>query len=179
MTGLRKTKTRSLAGDVLSLAAIYILLIPFIAVIYSLNELLGFFLFVTSFSVFSILVLSELSSYIFKPKGMVVTTEAAPEKADPLQTLSKTIRLASSPEQDYFFEVAVERIRSAFIAKLRLQLDVPESEIPRLLSDRRRCAAIVKDELLEPLLLQPKSIPRQERQRTLSELVTRIEAWGL
>ncbi len=165
--------------SILRLALVYAVAIPFIGFLISRNPTIGWIVFALSFVVFSFMTVDRLSIYTAAPHEPAPAPLTSDEGVNPVAALTELTRLASKPNNVYTSELLLERIRQAFLTKVRLILDLSPAEMRQMLSNKARLSQVVRDSELVELLegrLGEFTIAGQKR---IEPLLSKVETWTL
>jgi hypothetical protein len=141
------------------------------------NEIFGWAVFGLSFLVFSYLIVDQLSRYTRNPSRLSLERTAEEEEGNPLTRLTELTRLATKADNGYTSELFLDRVRRAFMTKIRLSLDLSPAEMRKIISDRQALNALTVDDDLRNLLSGTLALQARSKPINVELLVSKMEAW--
>jgi hypothetical protein len=158
-------------------ALAYAVTIPFVGFLITQNPMIGWVIFALTFGIFGLIVLYQLASYTGAPRGPNATKPNSDAGLNPLASLTDLVKTASKPGNIFTSEVLANRIRQAFLTKIRLVMDLSPSDVRQLVSDRIRLSQVVHDPELLNLAAGRLNEVDFRTSNGIDSLLSKMEGW--
>ena len=163
--------------DILRLALVYVVTIPFVGFLITQNAMIGWAIFALTFGLFGLIVLHQLASYTGVPRGPDAIKSNFDAGLNPLASLTDLVKTASKPGNVYTSEVLANRIRQAFLTKIRLVMDLSPADVRQLVSDRIRLGQMIRDPELHNLAAGRLNEIDFRTSTRIDSLLSKVEGW--